>query len=177
MYDRGLLLACNAAKIEQVWRSLLTFLTHVAFNTRKETSFEDRMLLLRTTRSAASSHAKTSPSTVCKKSSDQAYLSKGPVLCIRECLLVGREMTATSPNFVSSFTDDPSGNAKAWSVLATMVMPGKASSPELFTADDVNAVPHRDAWTSPYSPLEGAPYIWDASYVKSHNRHALRKSV
>ena len=73
-------MACKAAKIEQVWRSLLTFCTHVAFTTRKETSFEERILCLRTTRSAASSHAKTSPSTVCRKSPYQRECVRGQAL-------------------------------------------------------------------------------------------------
>ena len=67
-----LFVSMQRCEIEPIWRSRLTFSTHFAFNTLIETSVEERKLCLRTTRSAASSQANISPSTVCRNASGQA---------------------------------------------------------------------------------------------------------
>ena len=103
----------------------LTFSMHVAFNTLRETNFEDEVLCLRTTNSVASSHAKTSPSTVCR--TVQIKLTGEPTPCTRGWLVVGRKHELTSPRVVSSLTDEPTEYAEPRSVLATMFMPVKAA--------------------------------------------------
>lgn len=67
-YDERLRMigSMQRCKTESLWRPHLTFSTHFAFNTLNATRVEEGKLCLRTTRSAASSHAKTSPSTVCR---------------------------------------------------------------------------------------------------------------